>query len=71
MAGNGRHEATDAITEPMYKFWGYKRDAWSRDAGLRSDHVLLNTVAAARLGTAGVDREAPANLGRAITRQLG
>jgi exodeoxyribonuclease III len=42
--------------EPMYTFWDYKRDRWSRDAGLRIDFLLLNEVAADRLIDAGVDR---------------
>jgi exodeoxyribonuclease III len=42
--------------EPMYTFWDYKRDRWSRDAGLRIDFLLLNRIAADRLIDAGVDR---------------
>jgi exodeoxyribonuclease-3 len=42
---------------PMYTFWDYFRNRWSRNAGLRIDHLLLNPVAAARLAGAGVDRE--------------
>jgi exodeoxyribonuclease-3 len=42
---------------PMYTFWDYKRNRWERDAGLRIDHLLLNTKAAKRLIEAGVDRE--------------
>ena len=42
---------------PMYTFWDYKRNRWSRDAGLRIDHLLLNREAAKRLVDAGVDRE--------------
>jgi hypothetical protein len=42
----------------MYTFWDYKRNRWERDAGLRLDHLLLNTKAAKRLVDAGVDREA-------------
>jgi exodeoxyribonuclease-3 len=53
---------TDALralhpAEPMYTFWHYLRDAWSRDAGLRLDHLLLSRTAATRLKRAGVDRE--------------
>ena len=38
----------DAIREmhpdgPIYTFWDYKRDRWERDAGLRIDHLLLNS----------------------------
>lgn len=53
---------TDAIRalhpdEPIYTFWDYFRNAWSRNAGLRIDHLLLSPVAAERLRAAGVDRE--------------
>ncbi len=41
-----------------YTFWSYFRNRWPRDAGLRIDHFLLNPVAARRLKSAGVDREA-------------
>ena len=41
----------------LYTFWDYKRDAWSRDAGLRIDHILLSPQPAGRLTQAGVDRE--------------
>ena len=43
--------------EPMYTFWDYRRNRWERDAGLRIDHLLLNSKAADRLVSAGVDRE--------------
>jgi exodeoxyribonuclease-3 len=42
--------------EAMFTFWGYFRDHWPRDAGLRIDHILLNPRSAARLKDAGVDR---------------
>lgn len=53
---------TDAIAEthgyePGYTFWAYLRDSWSRDAGLRLDHLLLSPALAHRLAGAGVDRE--------------
>jgi exodeoxyribonuclease-3 len=52
---------TDAIRtlhegEPIYTFWDYFRDRFSRDAGLRIDHLLLNAPARSRLREAGVDR---------------
>lgn len=52
---------TDAIRklypeEKIYTFWDYFRDAYSRDAGLRIDHFLLNSKLASRLKAAGVDR---------------
>ena len=53
---------TDAIRaahpEPApYTFWGYLRNRWPRDAGLRIDHLLLSPDLATRLQQAGVDRE--------------
>ncbi len=52
---------TDAIRylhgeTPIYTFWDFFRDRYSRDAGLRIDHLLLNPAALARLREAGVDR---------------
>jgi exodeoxyribonuclease III len=52
---------TDAIRQlhpdrTIYTFWDYWRSAWSRDAGLRIDHLLLSPEAAERLEAAGVDR---------------
>ncbi|WP_375271640.1 exodeoxyribonuclease III [Sphingomonas sp.] len=40
-----------------YTFWDYLRHAWTRDAGLRIDHLLLSPALAARLSDTGVDRE--------------
>lgn len=53
---------TDAIRhlhpgERVYTFWDYWRNAWTRNAGIRIDHLLLNRPAAARLKSAGVDRD--------------
>ncbi|NRF71807.1 exodeoxyribonuclease III [Aquincola sp. S2] len=53
---------TDAIATlhpgvPMYTFWDYFRNRWSRNAGLRIDHLLLNAAAAKQLASAGIDRE--------------
>jgi len=42
--------------EPIYTYWDYFRNRFSRDAGLRIDHLLLNKPAAARLEQAGVDK---------------
>ena len=42
--------------EPMYTFWDYMRKRWERDAGLRIDHLLINSELSARLVEAGVDR---------------
>jgi exodeoxyribonuclease-3 len=52
---------TDAVRAlhpeaPMHSFWSYLRDAWSRDAGLRIDALLLSPALAPRLLAAGVDR---------------
>lgn len=52
---------TDAIrarhpTGPIHTFWDYKRDRWSRDAGLRIDHILLSPAIAPCLADAGVDK---------------
>ena len=41
---------------PLYSFWDYKRQRWSRDAGLRLDHILLSADLVERLEDAGVDR---------------
>ena len=51
---------TDALRtrhpgEKIYTFWDYFRNAWSRNAGLRIDHLLLNPVAARKFGQAEVD----------------
>jgi exodeoxyribonuclease III len=52
---------TDALRslhpgERLYTFWDYFRNAFSRDAGLRIDHLLLSPALAGRLAEAGVDR---------------
>lgn len=52
---------TDAVRkmhpdEPMYTFWDYRRNRWSRDAGLRIDHLLLSKSVSPQLKDAGVDR---------------
>ena len=46
--------------ETIFTFWDYFRNAFTRDAGLRIDHLMLNPVAAKRLKGAGVDRSARA-----------
>lgn len=53
---------TDAIRhlypkEGIYTFWDYFRNAFSRNAGIRIDHFLLNAPAAKMLKAAGVERE--------------
>ena len=52
---------TDAIRqlhpeETIYTYWDYMRNRWSRDAGLRLDHLLLSPSLAKQLQSAGVDR---------------
>ena len=53
---------TDAIRhlhpdETIYTFWDYWRQAWTRNAGIRIDHLLLNGKAKKLLAAAGVDRD--------------
>jgi exodeoxyribonuclease-3 len=43
--------------EVIYTFWDYMRSAFSRNAGLRIDHLLLSPKLAPRLKAAGVDRD--------------
>ena len=52
---------TDALRQAnpaqrIYTFWDYFRNAYTRNAGLRIDHILLSPVIADRLIAAGVDR---------------
>ena len=59
---------TDAIRhlhpdERIYTFWDYWRNAFSRNAGIRIDHFLLNGPAGKRLQTCGVDRDVRAKEG--------
>jgi exodeoxyribonuclease-3 len=42
----------------IYTFWHYMRKRWERDAGLRLDHLLLNSLVTKRLLDGGVDRQA-------------
>lgn len=42
--------------ERVYTFWKYLRNAFTRDAGLRIDHLLLSPPVAKRLVASGVDR---------------
>ena len=42
----------------IFTLWDYFRNAFSRDAGLRIDHLLLSRSLAPRLRDAGVDRNA-------------
>lgn len=52
---------TDALGEmhpyeQVFTFWAYLRNSWSRDAGLRIDHLLVSQVLLPRLIDGGVDR---------------
>ena len=54
---------TDAVrkahpNDPIFTFWDYRRNRWTRDAGLRIDHILLSGKLAPKLIEARVDREA-------------
>jgi exodeoxyribonuclease-3 len=53
---------TDALRtlhpqEKIFTFWDYFRNAFSRNAGIRIDHLLLSPDLAPRLRRAGVDRD--------------
>ncbi len=48
-----RRQSPDAA---IYTFWSYLRNAWTRDAGLRIDHLLLSPQVARRMKGAGADR---------------
>ena len=41
---------------PLWTFWSYLRMRWTKDKGLRLDHLLLSPDLAERLVDAGVDR---------------
>jgi exodeoxyribonuclease-3 len=41
---------------PLWTFWGYLRDRWPADKGMRLDHLLLSPDLASRLTGGGVDR---------------
>jgi exodeoxyribonuclease-3 len=52
---------TDALRKlqpegPLWTFWDYKRERWSKDKGMRLDHFLLAPSIADRLAGGGVDR---------------
>ena len=42
--------------EAKFSYWGYVRNRWPRDAGLRLDFLLLSPALKPRLQAAGVDR---------------
>jgi exodeoxyribonuclease-3 len=41
----------------QYTFWDYQAGAWSKDHGIRIDHLLLSPQAADLLTAAGIDRK--------------
>jgi len=43
--------------ERVYTYWDYFRDAYTRDAGLRIDHLLISPPLRGALRAAGVDRD--------------
>jgi len=43
--------------ERLYTFWDYFRNSYTRDAGLRIDHLLISPVLRDALRAAGVDRD--------------
>lgn len=43
--------------EAIYTFWDFFRNSFSRNEGIRIDHLLLSPNLAPRLSAAGVDRE--------------
>ena len=52
---------TDALrklhpTGPLWTFWDYEFDRWSKDKGMRLDHFLLSPTISDRLLNGGVDR---------------
>lgn len=59
---------TDAlrILQPdgqLWTFWGYLRNRWPNDKGMRLDHLLLSPALRPRLISGGVSREARAEPG--------
>ena len=52
---------TDAVrmfypTEHLYTYWDYQGGAWSKDFGIRIDHILMSPGVADRCVAAGVDK---------------
>ena len=46
-----------SISDGIYTHWDYQRGAWSRNSGIRIDHVLVSPTAADSLVACGIDRE--------------
>lgn len=59
LVGQGWTDALRAFHpgERIYTFWDYLRNSWSRDAGLRIDHLLVSPSLSDRLVGAGVHKE--------------
>ena len=52
---------TDAMRKlrpvgPLWTFWDYKYERWSKDKGMRLDHFLLSPNMSERLVDGGIDR---------------
>jgi len=48
---------------PLWTFWGYLRNRWQNDKGMRLDHLLLSPNVAPRLASGGVSRATRAKPG--------
>jgi len=57
LLAQGWHDVLGAPHDgpPRYTFWDYRRNRWSRNAGLRIDHVLVSGPLQARVAGCGVD----------------
>ena len=58
LANLGFTDAIRAVSDDtgLYSFWDYQAGAWTKDNGIRIDHILLSPRAADRLIDAGIDR---------------
>ncbi len=48
---------------PLWTFWGYLRQRWPNDKGMRLDHLLISPGLAPRLISAGVSKSVRATEG--------
>ena len=55
-AGLDRRAARGASARAVYTYWGYLRNRWPRDAGLRIDHILASPSLQPRCTGCGVDK---------------
>jgi exodeoxyribonuclease-3 len=54
---DAKHPVRAASDDPgLYTFWDFQSSAFSRDDGIRIDHLMLSPQAADRLAAAGIDR---------------